>query len=310
MFYILLVPPDCFGKSSDGNSSVEGCTPGSYYLMVYSIILGDFETDDFNTNLSLVLFVFFSVLVVIVLLNVLIAIISDSYEKCAVNSKGLFGRTRALLVAEIVSFQGLFRNLKDDSTGGCLKGFGLIRCTKGGFTFICLAALVVVVWIFAEIILSKFKDGEHGNPVHSIISILVNVFVLAIVLIALSRTQQSKSRSHIEFYASIQNITLRLLGTTTEDSSVQGHEVEEWAGKLIFLKNEISRTATETSDLTRVLMETELANSNRRMRRRILSLENKLQKSEENVLAQVQGSEERMHKMVKEYMKELCQTFD
>mmetsp|Transcript_13166 Transcript_13166/g.15480 ORF Transcript_13166/g.15480 Transcript_13166/m.15480 type:complete len:420 (+) Transcript_13166:150-1409(+) len=306
MFYALLVPADCYGKPSDGN-----CTPAGYMLMVYTILLGNFDLGEFKTDLSMSLFIFFTVVVVIVLLNVLIAIISDSYDRCAHNSKALFGRSRILLVAEIVSFQGLFMNSNEDSACCGVKNLGLIRCKRQGFTFICLAALVVAVWIFGEIYLYQHEYGNYRNLLMGSISIIVNVAILAIVLIALSRPYINKSR--IDFWdriqAPIQNITLHLLGTT-EDLATQELEVDEWGGRLTFLQKEISRTATKNSELTRVLMETELANSNRRMRRRIVSLENQLVKSEENMIAQVQSSEERMHKMVKECMIELCQKID
>ena len=53
--------------------------------------------------------VVYSFMVVVVLLNVLIALASDSYEKCLVRSQYLFGRARVMLIAELVSFQNLLR---------------------------------------------------------------------------------------------------------------------------------------------------------------------------------------------------------
>lgn len=76
MFYALLVPADCYGKSSD-----DKCAISENFLSVYVILLGEFDTEEYSNNQSLYLFIIFSVLVVIVLLNVLIAIISDSYER-------------------------------------------------------------------------------------------------------------------------------------------------------------------------------------------------------------------------------------
>lgn len=226
----------------------------------------------------------------------------------AANSKGLFGRLRIFLIAEIISFQGLFRNSKEDSAGCHL---GWIRCKWEGFTFICLATFVVTVWTIGEFFLQwhGFSDSDH--PFYATFSIAANVAILAIVLIVLSRSGEHKSLKDLYalIHTPIRNITLRLLGTT-EYLATQGPEVDKWGGRLSFLQKEISRSATKTSELNRVLMKTELTNSNRRMKRRILSLENQLVKSEENMIAQVQGSEERMHKMVKEYMKELCQKID
>lgn len=72
MFYTLLIPASC--ASQDGAGDDRQCKPSEYYLSVYAILLGDFgafEREDFTTKFSVLLIVFFSFMVVIVLLNVL-----------------------------------------------------------------------------------------------------------------------------------------------------------------------------------------------------------------------------------------------
>jgi len=323
IFYTLLVPDDCNDKSSETDSNLTAgnvtagyndksseidCNPNEYVFKVYTILLGDFgmfEREEFDTRLLVSIFMFFSMVVVIVLMNVLIAIISDSYEKCTVRSKGLFGRTRVLLIAEIVSFQGLFINLKRDDTANGVRKMGCIRWTRS-FTFIFLATLVVLIWIFAEMILYQ-SEVEYGRFLISLLSIFVNVAVLTIIMIALSRRHRNKSLSQVELYTPIQRVMLRLLGTTEHSAGHGAEEVDEWGGRAVFLQKEMSRTTAEASKHTRDFIETELATSNRRMRRRILFLENQLLKSEERMCDQVLASEERTHQMIKEYMRELGQ---
>ena len=65
------------------------------YLGVYRMIVGDINYNDFNANtFTSILFVLVTFITIIFLLNMLIAIIVESYEKSQKRSKGLFGRTR------------------------------------------------------------------------------------------------------------------------------------------------------------------------------------------------------------------------
>ncbi|KAI2492099.1 hypothetical protein MHU86_22466 [Fragilaria crotonensis] len=59
------------------------------------VCLGDFEVNDYRgNNATTAVFLAFTVLGVIILLNVLIAIVSDSYESSKVGAKALFGKAR------------------------------------------------------------------------------------------------------------------------------------------------------------------------------------------------------------------------
>ena len=65
------------------------------------MLIGDYELSDLrDTNGITVLFIIFTGIGVIILLNVLIAVVSDSYERATLNSTKLFGRARALFVAQ------------------------------------------------------------------------------------------------------------------------------------------------------------------------------------------------------------------
>jgi len=83
----------------------------SYSIMsCYMMIMGLLERDWFEvdgaaglTALSVALFFIFMFFVVIVMLNVLIAVVSDSYDFAMTKAKQLFLRTRLVLVAELDS---------------------------------------------------------------------------------------------------------------------------------------------------------------------------------------------------------------
>jgi lipopolysaccharide export LptBFGC system permease protein LptF len=67
---------------------------GPIFLKLFALIAGDMSFDEFRHNTAIELILALLVLLgVIVLLNVLIAVISDSYQKPFKNSSQLFGRT-------------------------------------------------------------------------------------------------------------------------------------------------------------------------------------------------------------------------
>ena len=79
---------------------------------MYSVLLGDWglfdRAEDFERNkIALVVFVLFSFFIVIVMMNVVIAIIGESYNRCLEQSRHLFGRDRILLVAELAALRNM-----------------------------------------------------------------------------------------------------------------------------------------------------------------------------------------------------------
>jgi len=82
-------------------------TFGQAGLSVFQMIMGNFEREWFEADtlnlsaLSVFLFILFMFFVVIVMLNVLIAVVSDSYDLAMTRAENLFLRTRLELVAEL-----------------------------------------------------------------------------------------------------------------------------------------------------------------------------------------------------------------
>ena len=68
--------------------------------LVRSGFVGEFDPDNFDEVAVRVLLVFFILVVMIVFLNVLIAIVSDSYDLSMAKAEGLFLRSRCELITE------------------------------------------------------------------------------------------------------------------------------------------------------------------------------------------------------------------
>jgi len=82
-------------------------SPAYAMMSVYMMVFGQFERDWFQaktkalTAFSVAMFLLYSFFVVIVMLNVLIAIVSDSYDYALTRARPIFLRARLVLVAEL-----------------------------------------------------------------------------------------------------------------------------------------------------------------------------------------------------------------
>lgn len=80
---------------SSGTAPDEFCSASvlPVYLKLYAVIVGDVNLEDFSYASGIeFLFVLFTLMGIIILLNVLIAVVADSYKKSVFNARYLFGR--------------------------------------------------------------------------------------------------------------------------------------------------------------------------------------------------------------------------
>ena len=266
MFFTLLAPSSC----SEGDSEAIECKQSEYLLRVYTILLGDFgdfERENFTSIFSVFLVVLYSFLVTVVLLNVLIAVASDSYEKCLVRSQNLFGRARVMLIAELVSFQNLLTKSDSKRDKSRIYSKWWISCcwcqnwSRGSVLFLCISTLIVIGWTLAELL--GYASGErYGSIVFSLASVVVNVLLFAAIMIFLAKGAASRKNTSSEddedvSDSMIQRAMLRLLGTS-RDQQLNGRkargEVDDWHGRVDYLKREMSIIVEEHSKSTEALV--------------------------------------------------------
>ncbi|GMH84129.1 hypothetical protein TL16_g09825 [Triparma laevis f. inornata] len=101
-FFLVIV-----GKEEGEGDEIDFTSMSSTAWSLYLMILGTFESSVFPGIWAKGLPLCYSFLVVIILLNVLIAIVSDSYDAVLVTSTELFWRSRLELVAEVSTTFGL-----------------------------------------------------------------------------------------------------------------------------------------------------------------------------------------------------------
>jgi hypothetical protein len=300
MFFTLMVPQSC----SSGETDDQECAQSEYYLKVYAILLGDFglfERANFNSMFSVILVVVYSFMVVLVLLNVLIAVASDSYEKCLVKSQGLFGRARVTMISELVSFQNLLRrnalpNSAVSPTAPIYKTWWSSDSwangwSRGSAVFFSLSSLVVFIWVIGEMA-GYFSGPRHGNVFLSLGSILINVALFIGIMQFLSTgaadiisrknvyngedDENGKSQLIGVCYTGFLKQTMKsLLGSSHEkaDNSSTG---DDWRGRLVFLQremNSISEATKEDSKQRSKVLENAITQTEERLRLEVTSLQ-------------------------------------
>lgn len=255
MFFTLMVPKTC---ADEVEHMERNCNQAEYYLKVYTILLGDFglfKREQFDSRTAVILAVLYTFMVVLILLNVLIAVASDSYEKCLLRSQNLFGRARVMMVAEVVCFQDLiaFRSTGEHQSQQQEPW------TSASFVFLALSSCVVGLWVMGEVV-GYFRG--HANIPMSSVSIVVNLFVFSMLRSltkdgAVTRSHdgsdddsstmspRNQSQSQQQRYEWLWNIiqrgVLRLLGSAGDYSS--HHEDDVWHGRLDYLNKAIQKSS-------------------------------------------------------------------
>ena len=224
-------------------------------------MLGDwglFDRDDEfkGTQHALFVFVAFSFLIAIVLLNVLIAIIGASYERCLVRSRHLFGRARVHLLAEVVAFRGLGtllfsqENVNDHRyrkwhPESCVNWIKSIQWSKGGaMAFSIFSVCTIMFWCIAEFFGAKTANSDASMEKKVLISlgtVVLNLVVFVLFLYALSdRPHGSEGNFAMK---GVQWLMLCLLGKgVLEEDPKNQHD-------------DLSRQLKEFMEMTRVLNE-------------------------------------------------------
>jgi len=74
---------------------------GSLYEVILIVLVGNFERDLFDNDLAAVLICLMLIVLVVVLLNVLIAVVSDTYERTLTNAEPIYLRSRLETATEL-----------------------------------------------------------------------------------------------------------------------------------------------------------------------------------------------------------------
>ena len=249
MFFTVLAPEP---KECQANEDLDTCKESEYFLNTYLLmIFQEFDRDVFTTTFSVVLLVAYSFIVVLVILNVLIAVASDSYEKCLVRSDRLFGRARVMMVTEFVCFQNLLRrnSKKREASAQMYKPWWIGESASGwsraSILFFGLASLITICWVLAEGFQLKFGPNI-GTKTMGFASAAV-IFGLFFGILAFLSSPKGNSfntdigSDNLDKNNWFQRTMLRILGSSREASRINS----DWKGRVVYLKNEMAKISYE-----------------------------------------------------------------
>lgn len=155
------------------------------------MLLGEFSVEDYRETVGLTyLFVVFTLFGVVILLNVLIAVVSDSYERSKTGSDILFGTARLEFVAQHEALEEFLRPGTNP-----LKGIKLVmrrnsvRVLGRLFRWVVLLSLIMTAMVAEMFLVSRliFLVQTDTQGVVYIITVSTLGTILAIALWIVSR---------------------------------------------------------------------------------------------------------------------------
>ncbi|CAJ1932869.1 unnamed protein product [Cylindrotheca closterium] len=176
MFYTTLSCKEGFCKADFGQSE----SPYNFFsdslLITYSILLGEFDLEQYNSPFTTILFVLYTFGIVIVVLNFLIAIVGDSFDKSMIKIESHFGRARLMFMVELSAFQSYakvpFRVKKQN-----YRRFLLGGNWKGCISYIILSAGLVSGFVL--LIINKDLVTKSSTPVIAMIGVTLGLMILS-----------------------------------------------------------------------------------------------------------------------------------
>mmetsp|Transcript_28144 Transcript_28144/g.40748 ORF Transcript_28144/g.40748 Transcript_28144/m.40748 type:complete len:322 (+) Transcript_28144:53-1018(+) len=180
MFYTIIkrdftiCPPD----EDPNDSGNPYCQHGLSYLDMFTQILGQFGYGSFLGHPLLVtLFILMTIFGAVIFLNILIAVVSDSYGKSCDNAARLFGRARILAVAKINALEGIMQpkllNRGDVPT---------VRVGKLLFKLLSLAGCVFTLYELT-VFFSYIRGEESITTAEVFADILLILFFCGVIIL-------------------------------------------------------------------------------------------------------------------------------
>ena len=179
--------------NSDAEIPPEFCGDaiGPVVLKLFALVAGDMSFDEFRYSTAIeLIFALLALLGVIVLLNVLIAVVSDSYQKSVENSSQLFGRARLDFVVKVGAQESFLRGTNFPKRGRIcsFERLVLIGLQFGRFAVLACLAWTAIISEYCLVMLAKNTFPESAWWVF--IAIVAGVLLLvSISLVFLSLTE-------------------------------------------------------------------------------------------------------------------------
>ncbi|KAL7568628.1 hypothetical protein ACA910_022727 [Epithemia clementina (nom. ined.)] len=281
MFYIAVSTKNngqfCAANDEAGESDAvdDFCTSSwDSYLRTYSILLGEFELNDMMaTTGTTILFIIFTVFGVVVLLNVLIAVIFDSYGKATMIGHLLFGRARVLYVAQNEALERFLQPSRwsEDSVLRAAAGetssvavqpskHKTARAAIRWTVLLAILGTALYALLFLIGVVTKF--GKEGSWVEFVIGLILALVLFcalwvvgtSILDVILRDLLPDRAEKVYDFIGRINGCLVGamsdwLFGLSKQNVSTLSNDEaidEDWTGRVKYLENVLERMIADT----------------------------------------------------------------
>jgi hypothetical protein len=243
------------------------CSPKirNSYLRVFTLLLGNFDLNDYRESEGMtILFVMFTLLGVVILLNVLIAVIGDTYHEATIASRRRFGRTRIIFVAQHEALERFLRPGLDVSerTNAWNSTRGLLYTANHVARWFVLISLIatamsaeVYLVLRAVSLIGKEKQYLIGISI-SILAVVLTVALWIIVCFSLENLIRNYTPNGVvRVFDIVDSFTIRHTGVIgnrlfgLKNHGDIGEKDEEWAGRLLHMEQMFDRTMTNAEKI-------------------------------------------------------------
>lgn len=240
------------------------------YLRIYALLLGDFELDSYKETSGMVfLFFLFTVIGVVILLNVLIAVIDDSYERAKISGRNIFGRARVEFVALNEALEAFLRpGVKpgDNEVGSATKAFFTLFYIGRWLVLISMISTALNAEIFhasRATLAIKNRQGYFNLIIAVVLFVLLSAGLLIMTIFAFEHIVEEFAPGWAKsFFGIFQRISNRcvLLGAWyifgVREVSVAGvkeidtkdSEGDEWNGRLHYMECFVQKALIQTKE--------------------------------------------------------------
>jgi len=157
-------------------------------------LLGDFEINDYRESPGmLAIFFIFTSIALIILLNVIIAVISDSFERASIGSDLIFGKARIEFVAQNEALESFlrpksslvehFEDVRGVGRQSLVLAMRFVRWSA--FIFMVAAATLSDVFLYGRIHVSGSDLISDGTISESWVSLIVTILFFLTLTVAL-----------------------------------------------------------------------------------------------------------------------------
>ena len=236
------------------------------------MLLGDYELSSLRDTTGItVLFVIFTSVGVVILLNVLIAIVSDSYERSMLSSALIFGRARALFVAQNGSLEAFLRPgdiamfMRKDGSARSTWSRYLLQILRWAMLVAILATAGNGACYLASVSVQVFR-GAEGNGWEVVVGVVIFLNFLVLMtgwctllgfsIESIIRKICPGSTANFLLYPRTLNLLLVhwfarvFLGMSRTKKQNAITSRDEWSGRLNYIRTMVAEIVEESQNRT------------------------------------------------------------